>query len=247
MHLLVSVRSGGEVAEALSGGADIIDAKEPRNGPLGPVASGTLIEIANRVPVDCPFSLALGDLTVRPEVERSIFSTELPQRVAPVYLKLGFAGELRANQIARLLTAAVGAASRHPSAPSIVAVSYADSTAAGTASPGEVLRAALDSGCSGILLDTYQKTGKNLLTWFTPTALETWIAEARNGGLLSAVAGGLDAASVMEVCSAAPDVIGIRGAACEGGRDSRLNARRVADFKLAMLAPHSAIVRGRFA
>lgn len=237
MRLLVSVRSGGEVAEALSGGADIIDAKEPRNGPLGSVASATLIDIADRVPVDCPLSIALGDLIVPADVERSIFSTELTQRVAPVYLKLGFAGELRANRIARLLTAAVRAASGHLSGPRIVAASYADSTAAGTASPGEVLRAALDSGCSGILLDTYQKTGENLFNWFSPATLETWIAEAKDGGLLTAVAGGLNAASVMEVCSAAPDVIGIRGAACEAGRDTRLNALRVAEFKQAMLAP----------
>ena len=37
MRLLVSVRSAAEARAALSGGADIIDAKEPSLGSLGAV------------------------------------------------------------------------------------------------------------------------------------------------------------------------------------------------------------------
>ena len=39
MQLLVSVRSAVEVAPALAGGADIIDAKEPDRGSLGAVSA----------------------------------------------------------------------------------------------------------------------------------------------------------------------------------------------------------------
>ena len=45
MQLLVSVRSAAEVEAPLGGGADIIDAKEPDRGSLGPVPPATLAEI----------------------------------------------------------------------------------------------------------------------------------------------------------------------------------------------------------
>ena len=47
MRLLVSVRSAAEVAAALAGGADIIDAKEPSRGGLGAVDPEDLEAIAD--------------------------------------------------------------------------------------------------------------------------------------------------------------------------------------------------------
>ena len=61
MQLLVSVRSEAEVAAALAGGADLIDAKEPALGSLGPVGGAELLAIAARVPETVPLSAALGD------------------------------------------------------------------------------------------------------------------------------------------------------------------------------------------
>ncbi len=61
MRLLVSVRTEHEVAAALAGGADIIDAKEPARGSLGPVSPEVLQAIAARVPESMPLSVALGD------------------------------------------------------------------------------------------------------------------------------------------------------------------------------------------
>jgi len=43
MRLLVSVRDASEARAALAGGAGIIDAKEPLNGPLGAVSSDVLL------------------------------------------------------------------------------------------------------------------------------------------------------------------------------------------------------------
>ena len=94
MQLLVSVRSAAEVGPALSGGADIIDAKEPDRGSLGPVSPATLAEILAVVPLQTrPFSIALGDLASDGRCRsRAIASIALPVRAAPTYLKLGFAG-----------------------------------------------------------------------------------------------------------------------------------------------------------
>ena len=62
MRLLVSVRDASEAEAALAGGADIIDAKEPLNGPLGPVAPDTLAAITAAVAGKTPISVALGDV-----------------------------------------------------------------------------------------------------------------------------------------------------------------------------------------
>ena len=49
MQLLVSVRSAEEAAAALAGGADLIDAKDPAAGPLGPVSLERFREIVVEV------------------------------------------------------------------------------------------------------------------------------------------------------------------------------------------------------
>ena len=46
MQLLVSVRDAGEAREAMSAGADILDAKEPALGTLAPVSPAALASIA---------------------------------------------------------------------------------------------------------------------------------------------------------------------------------------------------------
>ncbi|MCA9058935.1 MAG: hypothetical protein KDA85_10555, partial [Planctomycetaceae bacterium] len=72
-QLLVSVRNVDECRQALHGGADIIDVKEPRHGSLGRAAWSTIEQIAsllghqqdppreNSAPHYPPLSVALGE------------------------------------------------------------------------------------------------------------------------------------------------------------------------------------------
>src|SRR5919109_795896 len=99
MPLLVSVRSGEEVPAALHGGADIIDAKEPARGSLGAVEPAVLSAIAERTPASVPLSVALGDCASAEAVRAALDGARLPERSAPVYLKLGFAGVSSAERI----------------------------------------------------------------------------------------------------------------------------------------------------
>ncbi|HEY6223210.1 MAG TPA: (5-formylfuran-3-yl)methyl phosphate synthase, partial [Gemmatimonadales bacterium] len=61
MRLLVSVADDDEARTALAAGADIIDAKNPRRGPLGAVTARTLAAIVGAVRPHRPVSAALGD------------------------------------------------------------------------------------------------------------------------------------------------------------------------------------------
>jgi uncharacterized protein (UPF0264 family) len=231
MQLLVSVRSAAEVPAALMGGADIIDAKEPSRGSLGPVSPATLAEILAQVPDSHAFSVALGDVAAAGEVSDLLGSLDLPSRQAPTFLKLGFAGVTSPEVVRGLLSAAVHFVADRPSPPLVVAVAYADAGRAGTLSPELVCRCAHEAGASGVLVDTYIKDGAGLLQWLTPPELLAWVASVRRAGLLSAVAGGLGEDDVSLLGVASPDVIGFRGAACDGGRSGDLSARRVAGLR----------------
>jgi (5-formylfuran-3-yl)methyl phosphate synthase len=226
MQLLVSVRSASEVEAAVTGGADIIDAKEPSRGSLGPVDHAVLREILRRVPSRVPLSVALGDVSTADEVAAAISSLELPSKPAPLFLKLGFAG-VRTPQLATTLLECAAAMGAKHGAVRIVAVAYADAERAETLEPGLLLQLARRAGVAGALLDTYLKDGHGLLGCMTPRALAEWTAAGRRFGLLTALAGELKLADVGVVCRAHPDVIGVRGAACEGGRGGVVTVERV--------------------
>jgi hypothetical protein len=227
MQLLVSVRSAAEVGPALSGGADIIDAKEPGRGPLGPVSPATLAEVLARVPSVCPVSVALGDLASPQDVIMAIASLELPVRPAPTYLKLGFAGVRSPEIVSRILATAVATVAKKGSAALVVAVAYADAARAGTLAPELIPGSAQGTGAAGVLLDTHTKDGNGLLAWLAPHALASWVASAHREGLLTALAGALTLENVATVSAAGADVMGVRGAACEGGRQGHVTANRV--------------------
>jgi len=71
MRLLVSVRDVRDARAAVRGGADIVDAKDPRRGALGPVTPSTLARIRAAVPPGIPVSAALGDAEAEREVTRA--------------------------------------------------------------------------------------------------------------------------------------------------------------------------------
>src|SRR5690242_10579669 len=127
MQLLVSVRSAAEVAAAVEGGADVIDAKEPSRGSLGAVDAAALAGIAHAVPDGLPLSIALGD----PSAPRAVAGAmelirAVPRRPAKLYVKVGLAGVALPELARSVLAAAVDAARQVSLEPEVVAVAYAD-------------------------------------------------------------------------------------------------------------------------
>ena len=231
MLLLVSVRSAAEVESALAGGADIIDAKEPTRGSLGPVSAQTLTEIVRHVPPGQGFSAAAGDVSTVEEVRGALAGMDLPPRDGPTFLKLGFAGVQSPELVSNLLSTAVRLAARQRSSPHIIAVAYADSDRAGSLGTDDVCRLACEAGVRGILIDTCIKDGASLLSWMSLPALAQCVEEARAAGLLTALAGALGPEHLTDAAAAQPDILGFRGAACDTGRAGRVSAERVARLR----------------
>ncbi|HEU5040293.1 MAG TPA: (5-formylfuran-3-yl)methyl phosphate synthase [Gemmatimonadales bacterium] len=247
MHLLVSVRSAAEAREAVAGGADIVDAKEPTRGPLGMVDPSVLRAIAAAVPVGMPLSVALGDCTGADAAAESVRAVAEGLGIgrAAQYLKIGFHGVGRRELVDEILGSAVAAAQGAGMA--IVAAAYADHAAVGSPDPDVIASAAARQGAEGVLLDAWTKDGRTLLDWIEPSPLRRWVARSGRLGLLTAVAGSLDLATLPRVLESGADIVGVRGAACEGGRSGELRRERVARLREAVAAagsPGSSAARG---
>ena len=233
MHLLVSVSDPDEASAALSGGADIIDAKNPLAGPLGAVDLEVLRAIHVAVGAERPLTAALGDATDADRVEADARAFT---RAGAMLVKIGFAGLESADGASELLGralrgAAAGARDRSREAwvrpPGVVAVAYADADRAASVPADAILDAAIHAGVQGVLLDTFDKRGQGLRDLVTLDTLIEWVGRARRVGLLVALAGRLEAADLEWVREAGADVAGVRGAACDGGRAGRITSDRV--------------------
>jgi len=222
MRLLVSVATAAEASAALAGGADLIDAKDPLAGALGPVSAEALREIHAAVGAARPLSAALGDAADESAIECA--AREFTAAGAAV-VKVGFAGIDSAGRIERLIAAAVRGA--RAGCAGVVAVGYADADRAASLAPTVLIGVATRSGALGVLLDTENKLGPGLRALVDPRALAAWVSEAHESGLLVALAGKLTADDLTVVRLAGADIAGVRGAACDGGRTGHVTAERV--------------------
>lgn len=229
MQLLVSVTNALEAAAALAGGADIIDAKDPEAGPLGPVAIAALRGICGTVAGVRPVTAALGDAVDEASVEQAArgFSA-----AGAALVKVGFAGVTSSTRAETLTTAAVrGVHAGSAQWRGVIVVAYADANRAMSLPPAALLEVAVRVGVAGVLLDTADKAGPGLRELCEAGALAAWVAEARAAGLLVALAGKLAAGDLLFVRDAGADIAGVRGAACEGGRTGRVATEKVRALK----------------
>jgi uncharacterized protein (UPF0264 family) len=222
-RLLVSVRDAAEAEAALAGGADLIDVKEPARGPLGRADADVIAAVVTAVGGRVPVSAALGELRDCPLVG---VAEELPAGVG--YVKWGLSGLLRARWGRHLVNAAHFLPHGRP-----VAVAYADWGRADAPRPADVAGYAGRFGFTKtLLLDTFIKDGSTLLDWLTPDEVAALVRLCREADSTVAVAlaGSLGPAEIERLHGVAPDWFAVRGAACAGGRDGRVEESRVREL-----------------
>lgn len=215
MRLLVSVRDVREAHAAVRGGAEIVDAKDPRRGALGPVTPHTLARIRAAVPGGIPVSAALGDAGDR---------WPMPRGVA--YVKVGLRAVQDAAQAGALAYRTVQLAAE--AGAELVLVAYADASRAGTLTPLAIPDIAAAAGAHGVLLDTAFKDRGSLFDLLDVGYVARWLAAARAAGLFTALAGSLGEPGLRTAVALGADIVGVRGAACDGGRTGRVSVARVA-------------------
>jgi uncharacterized protein (UPF0264 family) len=216
--LLVSVRSAAEAQIAVAGGATIVDVKEPTRGSLGAADAAIWRQIQAVVGDQAITSAALGEL-----LEEGI-----EQRAAAAggfrYAKIGLAGCVRDECWRKRWLAGVQAV---PTGVCVVPVAYADWPGAGAPDPMVVMKLAANSAGGLMLIDTHDKSRGGLLNHLSLTELHLLAAAAQAHGVSLALAGSLTPANIQELLKLSPAYIGVRGAACSGGRNGQLDLARV--------------------
>ena len=222
MQLLISVRNPYEARSALDGGADIIDAKEPEAGPLGPVSTEMFGAIVESVGGRAPVSAALDDACDEAAVDEHVRAFA---RLGAAFVKVGFAGRDRQGHVSRLVAAACRGTA--DTATAVVAVAYADFATANSLSPDLIAAAAATGGARGVLIDTARKDGQGLPQLIGARHLREWVHRVQSAGLFVALAGQLRASDLSAMAACNADIVGVRGAACESGRTGTISEARV--------------------
>jgi uncharacterized protein (UPF0264 family) len=241
MQLLVSVRNAHEAEAALAGGADIIDAKEPLGGALGRVDASTFEQIVRTVSGRRPVSAALGDLNDERLAEGDAHEFAA---AGAAFVKVGFAGIQYETQVAALIAAAV--AGGVATGAEVVAVAYADHLQVAALPADVILRAAIRGGAQGVLLDTAAKGGPSLPELLSTQHLSEWVHRAQRAELSVALAGRLTLEELPIALHASAEIVGVRGAACDGGREGVISAAKVRELQAAlrMLTRHTPSTAG---
>ncbi len=220
--LLVSVRDGAEVDAALSGGATIIDVKEPLHGSLGRANPLVIASIAGRIGKQTSWTMACGELHEDAQADRvtiaqhynGVRSLLPPHALPPAAVKIGLAGMARCDWPRALQ----GVWNGLPEGVERVAVSYADWQRAQAPPPLEIIQMAAAAGCYTLLIDTFHKSAGSLLQQCPLPLLAEWIQAAQESGLQTALAGGIKLAEIPAICALGPDVVALRSAVCLNGR-----------------------------
>jgi uncharacterized protein (UPF0264 family) len=221
-QLLVSVRDADEATTALVSGAHLIDVKEPQRGSLGAADLETVEAIVRVVNERVSVSVALGELL---EIDATAFA-RVPRGVR--YAKVGLAGCANVCDWAAHWQQCL---EHLPSDVIPVAVVYADQMAAAAPPAHSIIREAARLHCGAVLVDTWQKRAGNLLDHWSVQQVHEFVSDVGSQGMLSVVAGSLTIASLGTILPTRPDVIAVRGAACQGDRTGKIVGMKVEQLR----------------
>ncbi len=86
------------------------------------------------------------------------------------------------------------------------------------------------------MLDTAVKDGTRLFDHVPPPLCADFVRQAHEAGLLAALAGSVKSGDLAELARMGTDIVGVRGAVCEGGdrTSGRIRPHLVAAFRAEM-------------
>jgi uncharacterized protein (UPF0264 family) len=219
MLALVSVKDPSEAKLCLNI-VDVLDVKNPAEGSLGASYIWTIKEIAEMAKGNTLVSATIGDL------DKSGLASLAGYAIAGVvdFVKVGVLAEgQKAEEIVKAVVKAVNGRSK------VIAVGYADYEEVNAISPFELVDVAVRCKADGVMVDTALKK-KSSFEILSLEELREFVENARSKGLMTALAGGLKWEHLKAVREIQPDVVGVRGLVCNGGRDSSIDINLVKRF-----------------
>jgi dihydroneopterin aldolase len=198
-RMLASVANAAEAGVVVQLGADIVDLKDARRGALGAVPLETAREAIAAVAGRSETSAALGDPPYAEDALTKAARALAAMGVASVKLAVDASMLDRLGDVLSPLAHDVA----------LVGMMFADEK------PDFSLLAKLKAlGFRGAMLDTRDKTRGRLLAHLEVVQLNEFCSQCRALGLMSGLAGSLEAPDVPRLLLVGPDVLGFRGALC---------------------------------
>ena len=199
--LLASVGNAAEAEIALQFGADIIDLKNSAEGALGALALEDARVALKTVARRRPTSATLGDPPYHAGALAERARALIEAGVDDLKLAVDASALEQLGETLRALARDVA----------LIGMMFAD-----RAPDFDLLPRLAALGFKGAMLDTSDKKGGRLLTHLDVARLEAFCARCRGLGLISGLAGSLEAPDIPRLLLVAPDVLGFRGALCRG-------------------------------
>jgi dihydroneopterin aldolase len=212
--MLASVTDVAEAEIAIIEGADIVDLKDPSQGPLGALSCEAIRAIVAASAGRRAVSAVAGNLEMRPEVLRE--TAEALAATGVDYVKIGFFPSEQSGACIDALQAIAGRVR-------LIAVLFADLACDLTLLPRFAA-----ANFTGVMLDTALKGKGRLIQHMDIAALEQFVEACRAAKLVAGLAGSLEPPDISRLLLLDPNFLGFRGALCAGReRTARLDAGHV--------------------
>lgn len=233
--MLASVTSVAEAKIVLTAGVDIIDIKNPHEGALGALDTEEIRNIVGLVKSDVLTSATIGDITSDdPELLNYIINMA---ETGVDYVKVGMFDKKLSAHFIRAIISAINKGIK------IVVVLFAENYQG-----LDSVRPIMQSGITGIMLDTKDKQSQNLCSVLNNVELIEFIDLARKNNLLTGLAGSLRYQDIKPLLQLNPDYLGFRGALCkESDRVKSINSKKVNKIRMAIpLSPFNEFQNTQF-
>jgi hypothetical protein len=230
MKVLISPISIEEAQAVYDGGADIIDIKNVKEGSLGASFPWVIRGIVNAIKgSNITFSATLGDLPYKPGTASQ---AALGAAVSGArYIKAGLYGVDGYQQAFEVMAAVRRTCHDYDPGIIVVAAGYADYRRFGGLDPLTLVKVAKDAQCNLVMVDTAIKDGKTLFDAMSEEEITQFVDAAHQAGLEVALAGSVKREHLPVVRRTGADVVGIRGAVCQGAdRTTTIDAGLVRAF-----------------
>ena len=213
MRVLISIKDAEEAREVLAaGGVDILDIKNPGEGTLGANKPWVIREVMQLLPPGIEVAASIGDLTYKPGT--ASLAAYGVARLGVDYVVASFYGVKTTEQAEKLSRALKRALVEEGSGAKLIISGYADYWRTGSANPFKFVKRV---SCDVVMLDTAVKDGKNILDFAPVEKLREFVELAHEHGMDTCISGSLRIPHLGQAMSIGSDILGFRGAACEGG------------------------------
>lgn len=230
MKVLISPISLEEARLVMEGGADIIDIKNVAEGSLGAQFPWVVEEVVQYLMGQgIETSATLGDLPYKPAT--ASLAAYGAAHCGVDYLKAGLHGISSYDEALHMMQGVGRAATMVNPDIHVVAAGYADYRRFGGLNPTDLVDAAGDAKCQGVMVDTAIKDGKNLFDAMSLDEMADFLGRGRERGMFVALAGSIKAGHLPTLQELGPDIVGIRGAVCgKADRTTSIQFELVQEF-----------------